>query len=65
MIKKTRKTDKMRTVRVYDDYNRYEDQSVYAHVHGVFLEDHGSCELPEGYTITREEWLAQQDQQAA
>ena len=67
MINKTRRVDRMRKVRVYDDYNQYEDDSVYACVHGVFLEDHGSCELPEGHTITREEWLSQQqeDQEAA
>lgn len=57
----------MRKVRIYDDYNQYEDDGVYARVHGVYLEDHGSCELPEDHTITLDEWRSQQqeDQQAA
>lgn len=50
----------MRHVRVFDDYNDYEDQGLYAHVHGVLLEDPGSCEVPEGTTLTLEEWRAQQ-----
>jgi hypothetical protein len=36
-----------------------------ARVHGVLLEDPGSCTLPgDGSTITLEDWKAQQDEAA-
>lgn len=59
MSRDPRLTNTMRSVLVE------KGSTTQAHIHGIRLVDRGSCDVPEGRTLTLEEWKAQQSRPTA